>query len=125
VQWRQLTPAYRYRSFLCAVKGVCSLAGAQPNTWLIGLATVFVTVLGFYLRLGWAEWCFVLSAVFMVWLAETFNTAIEVLTDLVSPEHHPLAGKAKDIAAGAVLIAVVYSLFVAGIIFAPKIWALA
>jgi diacylglycerol kinase (ATP) len=54
-------------------------------------------------------------------MAEAFNTALEFLTDLASPEPHPLAGKAKDVAAGAVLIAAIMAVIIGVIIFLPKI----
>ena len=59
----------------------------------------------------------------MVLSLEAMNTAIEYLTDLVSPGIHPLAGKAKDVAAAAVLIAAIGAIVVAGIIFLPRIFA--
>jgi diacylglycerol kinase (ATP) len=121
VELRQLTPARRWRSFMCALKGVGRLAAGQPNIWLIAAATVAAVLAGLCLRLNRLEWCFILSAIFLIWMAETFNTAIEALTDLVSPERQPFAGKAKDTAAGAVLIAVLYSLFVAALIFVPHL----
>jgi diacylglycerol kinase (ATP) len=49
------------------------------------------------------------------------NTALERLTDLVSPGFHPLAGMAKDIAAGAVLLAAVGAVLVGVILFGPRI----
>jgi len=48
------------------------------------------------------------------------NTAIEFLVDLVQPDHHPLAEKAKDIAAAAVLIAAIASVVIGVIVFLPK-----
>jgi diacylglycerol kinase len=53
--------------------------------------------------------------------AEMMNTAIENVVDLASPEQHPLAGKAKDIAAGAVLICAIISVFIGLLIFVPKV----
>lgn len=55
---------------------------------------------------------------------EALNTAIEHLTDLVSPDYHPLAGKAKDVAAAAVLIAAMGAAVAGGLIFLPKITVL-
>jgi diacylglycerol kinase len=121
VDLRQLTPARRWRSFVCALKGVGGVAANQPNIWLIAAATAGTVLAGLCLRINRIEWCFLFSAILLVWMAETFNTALEALTDLVSPEHSPLAGKAKDTAAGAVLIAVIYSLFVAALIFVPHV----
>ena len=87
-------------------------------------APVLVVGAGFYFRLSGLEWALVALAVAGVWSAELFNTAIETLTNLVSPGYHPLAGKAKDVAAGAVLLAALGALVVGGLVFGPKVWAL-
>ena len=65
-----------------------------------------------------------LVAIFFIWMAETFNGALEFVVDLVSPEFHPLAKKAKDAAAGAVLVAIFLSLGLARLILLPKFLAL-
>jgi diacylglycerol kinase (ATP) len=67
------------------------------------------------------EWCWMTLAIIGVWLAEALNTAIEFLTDLVSPEFHPLAGKAKDVAAGAVLIAAIGAVVIGMFVFGPHL----
>jgi diacylglycerol kinase (ATP) len=67
------------------------------------------------------EWCWMTLAIIGVWLAEALNTAIEFLTDLVSPEFHPLAGKAKDVAAGAVLIAAIGAGVIGMFVFGPHL----
>jgi diacylglycerol kinase (ATP) len=56
-----------------------------------------------------------------VWVAEALNTSIEYLVDLASPEIHPLAGKAKDVAAGAVLVAAIGSAVIGGLVFGPHL----
>ena len=63
-------------------------------------------------------------AIGAVWSAELLNTAVEALTDLVSPEYHALAGKAKDVAAGAVLVVAAGALVVGLLVFGPPLWAL-
>jgi diacylglycerol kinase len=88
------------------------------------VATVVVIGLGFYFALTATEWMMVALAVGTVWSAELVNTAIEALTDLVSPEYHPLAGKAKDVAAGAVLVTAIAALLVGLFIFGPRLLAL-
>jgi diacylglycerol kinase (ATP) len=67
------------------------------------------------------EWVAICMAMSLVWITEAFNTALEFLTDLCSPEYHPLAGKAKDVAAAAVLIAALFALATGLIVFIPKI----
>jgi diacylglycerol kinase (ATP) len=67
------------------------------------------------------EWCAVVLAIGAVWTAEAFNTALEALVDLASPENHPLAARAKDVAAGAVLCASISAVVVGAIVFLPKL----
>lgn len=93
----------------------------QHNAWLHAAATGIVGVLGFVLRLSTAEWCWIVLAVVSVWTAEALNTALEFLTDVASPEFHPLAEKAKDVAAGAVLIAAMGSLLIGILVMGPHL----
>lgn len=83
------------------------------------LASVLVFVMAFWFEVTRTEWCILVFCVGLVWMAEIFNTAIETLTNLVSPEPHPLAGKAKDLAAGAVLMASVTAAVIGLIVFVP------
>lgn len=107
-----------------AWQGLAYMLRTQPNAWFqIGLWIV-VTALGLALRLSAGEWCIAVLAMALVWITEGLNTAIEVVVDLASPERHALAGRAKDIAAGAVLVAVVAAAIVGLIIFGPRLWAL-
>lgn len=111
----------RLRSFGYAIAGIGTLIRTQANARIHLLATVVVVTLGFVLEVSRGEWCALLLAGGMVWLAEGMNTALEFLVDLVSPEHHPLAGKAKDVAAGAVLLAALFAAAVGLLIFLPRI----
>jgi diacylglycerol kinase len=69
--------------------------------------------------------CWLVLAIVGVWTAEALNTAFEFLTDLASPNFHPLAGKAKDVAAGAVLITAVGSVVIGALVLGPRVWELA
>ena len=82
-------------------------------------ATVLVIGLGFHLGITRLEWALIALAVAGVWTAELMNTAIETLTYLASPAYHPLAGKAKDVAAGAVLLAALGAAVVGALVFGP------
>ena len=66
---------------------------------------MLVVVAGAWLRLSLLGWAIVALAIALVLAAELANTAIEAVVDLVSPADHPLAKLAKDMAAGAVLLA--------------------
>jgi diacylglycerol kinase (ATP) len=111
----------RVRAFRDAGRGMLSLVRSQAHARFHLLATIAAVGLGFYAGLSRMEWCAVLAAIGLVWLAEAFNTAIEFLTDLVQPEQHPLAGKAKDVAAGGVLIASICAAVIGALVFVPKL----
>jgi len=93
----------------------------QHNAWLHALATLLVAITGFSLEISATEWCWIILAVVAVWSAEALNTAFEFLADVAQPDFHPLVEKAKDVAAGAVLIAAIGATIIATIIFLPKI----
>lgn len=93
---------------------------SQHNAWIHAVATGVVVAAGFGFGLARAEWCLVVLAIVSVWTAEALNTAFEFLCDVASPEHHPLVEKAKDVAAGAVLICAIGAAMVGGLIFIPK-----
>jgi diacylglycerol kinase (ATP) len=100
------------------------MIGTQHNAWIHATATVIVILASCYFRLTQAEWCFVVLAMVVVWTSEALNTAFEFLTDVASPEFHPLAEKAKDVAAGAVLIAAVGSVIIGLLVFVPHVLAM-
>ena len=112
----------RRRSFGHAFRGLAICFRTQANARLHALATVLAVALGFALKLVAWEWCAVVISIASVWAAECFNTALESIVDLVSPERQPLAGRAKDLAAGAVLAAAIGAAIVGALIFGPKLW---
>lgn len=95
----------------------------QHNAWIHAIATTVVAVAGVLFQLSRTEWCIIVLAVVAVWTAEALNTAFEFLTDMASPEFHPLAGKAKDVAAGAVLLAAIGAVIIGLFIFGPKVFS--
>jgi diacylglycerol kinase (ATP) len=111
----------RGRSFRYAARGIVALMRSQHNAWIHAGASVIVVVLGLGLGLSRMEWCFVVLAITVVWSAEAVNTAFEALCDLASPAPHPLVERAKDIAAGAVLIAAAGAAVVGLVVFVPHV----
>ena len=111
----------RVRSFGHAFRGLKVLLQTQHNARIHALATVLVVAAGALLRLSPAEWALIVLAIVCVWATEALNTAIEFLVDLASPELHPLAAKAKDVAAGAVLVAAIGSVIVGVLVFGPHV----
>lgn len=118
-----LTFTGRIRSLRCAFKGIWVMLATQHNAWIHAAATTMVVAAGFYFRLTKAEWSWIILAIVSVWTAEALNTAFEFLTDVASPEFHPLAEKAKDVAAGAVLITAIGSVLIGLVILGPYLLA--
>lgn len=98
------------------------LVSTQPNARIHLVATVVVVALAIAVGLSAGEWVAIILVIALVWTAEGFNTALESLCDLVSSEHDPLIGRAKDIAAAAVLISSIGAAVVGLIVFVPKLW---
>lgn len=111
----------RIKSFGYAFKGIASLLKKEHNAWIHCLAIFLVTGAGLYFDITHTEWCIVVLCFGFVLAAEGFNTAIERLVDLVSPDYHPIAGDVKDVAAGAVLICAIAAAVIGGIVFLPYI----
>jgi diacylglycerol kinase (ATP) len=112
----------QFRSFGYAFRGIYRSLATQVHLQFHALASCLVVLLAWYLGVSALEWCVLVLTIAAVWAAEIINTAIEHLTDLVSPNYHPLAERTKDAAAGAVLVLAIGAVVVAGIIFLPKIW---
>lgn len=111
----------RLKSISYAIKGIFILIKEEENARLHCFAGLVVVSAGWYFDVSSTEWCFLAGAIAAVFSAEAMNTAIENLTDLVSPDHHPLAGKTKDVAAGGVLLVSIGAAVIGSIIFLPKI----
>lgn len=112
----------RLDSFRFAFVGIGWLFRSQFNARAHLAAAIGVVAAGFYFEISNMEWCLIALSISSVLAAEAFNTALEGLTDLVSPHHHPLAGRVKDVAAGAVLLTAIGAATVGAIVFLPKIF---
>ncbi len=111
----------RIQSFRYASRGIRLMLRSQHNAWLHAIASCLVGILGGLLVLSAAEWCWIVLAVMAVWTAEALNTALEFLADVASPVFHPLVEKAKDVAAGGVLVAAVGSILIAFLVLGPHV----
>ena len=92
---------------------------SQHNAWVHAVATLVVVAVGLLAGLTRLEWFVLVLAIVAVWTAESLNTAFEFLCDVTSPEFHPLVEKAKDVAAGAVLITAIGATAIGLLVFAP------
>jgi diacylglycerol kinase len=111
----------RIDSFGYAFKGIATLLRTQPNARIHLTALIAVVAAGFFYKINTTEWCLIALASGAVLATEAVNTAIEFVVDLVSPQYHDLAGKAKDVAAAAVLLMAFGAIVVGLLIFLPKL----
>lgn len=109
------------RSFYYALRGIVHGVKRESHMRFHLVAATAVVCAGAGLGISRLEWCLVVMCIGSVIGAELVNTAIERLTDLASPHRHPLAGQAKDVAAGAVLVISIAAAMVGGLIFIPYI----
>lgn len=112
----------RLRSANHAFRGFIILLKTSHNFWAIIFFTILAVYLGFILNISNVEWILLVISFGIVFLAEAFNTAIEIDIDLTSPNYHPYARDTKDVSAGAVLISAFITIIVGLIIFLPKIF---
>lgn len=111
----------RIKSFSYALHGIRLLFSSQANARIHLFVALLVIIAGLLFRISTAEWLALIVCISLVIAMEAMNTAVEWLTDLVSPEYHPLAGKVKDVAAAAVLITVIGAVAAGLVIFIPRI----
>ena len=109
------------KSFLYAIRGIRFGVIDQPNLKIMIGVSLLVIIAGFYFRITSVEWCVLLLCIGLVVGLEMLNTAIESLVDLVTRERLPLAGRIKDIAAGAVMFVSTIAVIIGAIIFRKHI----
>ncbi|MBC1974799.1 diacylglycerol kinase family protein [Listeria booriae] len=110
------------KSFIHAVTGVKTAILEERHMRVHITAGMIVVICGVFFKVTKIEWLFLLLSIFNVLTFEMINTAIERAVDVATEEFHPYAKKAKDVAAGAVLLASICSAVVGLIIFIPKLF---
>ncbi|MFQ5921856.1 MAG: diacylglycerol kinase family protein [Anaerolineales bacterium] len=114
-------PTSLAESFRNAFSGISHVLRTQRNARIhLGITTA-VVLLGAWLRLEISQWVPLIIAAALVWTSEFINTAVEAAVDLMSPQEHPLAGIAKDVSAGAVLLAAATAVVVGILILGPPL----
>jgi diacylglycerol kinase len=111
------------KSFVYALRGIFASLAEQRNLKVQLLVALITVGAGFYFDISSTEWALVLLTIGLVIGLEMLNTAIEKVVDLVTQEWDPLAGKAKDMAAGAVLVASIIAVIVGVIVFRKYLFA--
>ena len=113
---RTFIDSYRY-----AIQGVFTVFQGERNMRSHTLSTIAVLLISLFLPLNLYEWLWILLVCFLVLVMEVWNTVVENIVDLVSPDYHPLAKKIKDMAAAAVLLTSFFSIVTGVVILVPKI----
>lgn len=113
---KRLTNSFKY-----AFEGILQAYVGEQNLKIHTVIAVLVIIFGFILKISYTEWLVCLVLIGLVLMAEFFNTSIEYLVDLASPEVHPLAKATKDTASAGVLMMAIISAIIGLIIFVPKL----
>lgn len=113
----------RANSFRFAFAGIGYVLGSQHNAWIHAVVTVAVIVLALWLRTPATDWAILALTITVVWVAEFINTAIEAAVDLATTKDQRAARIAKDVAAGAVLLAALGAIIVGLLILGPPLIA--
>lgn len=108
--------------FRCAVEGIAEALATQRHLRIHVVVAALVTLFGILLRLSRVDLALLLMAIALVVIVELLNSAVELAVDLASPTLHPIARRAKNIAAGAVLIAAFASAVIGVITLAPPLF---
>ncbi len=111
----------RLRSILFSLRGILILIKTEKSIQVQVIIAIFITLVGWYFSLSTMEWIAQCIVIGLVITAESLNTAIEKIADFIHPDYHKKIGSIKDVSAGAVGLAAIISLVVAGIIYIPKI----
>jgi len=109
------------KSFRCASEGLIYVLRQERNARLHLLAALLTILLGIWLDLSNTEWALISLAIAMVFVGEMFNTVVEVSIDMITVDEHPLAKVAKDVAAGAILLASLAAAIIGALIFVPHL----
>lgn len=119
VKTSKIKPGGFKKSCKRAVKGIVYSFKTEKHLRIHFFMAVLVVLLGLFFRIARVDWLFIIYAIGSVITAELFNTSLERLVDLKEPSYHPLAGLAKDIASGAVLVTAVQAVIIGLLVFIP------
>ena len=108
-------------SFNYAIEGLTSALQNEKHMKFHILSAILIVILAILTNASKVEILLVSISVAFVIITELINTAVEALVDLISPERHPLAKLAKDVAAGAVLVAAINAICVGYLLFYDKL----
>ncbi len=111
----------RVESFKYALNGLKIVFIEEHNARIHLIVSLIVIACGFIFHISTVEWIIICFAIGLVISMEIINSAIENLSDFVSPEYHKLIKKVKDLSAAAVLVCTISSVVIGILVFLPKI----
>jgi diacylglycerol kinase len=116
-EWEKFIAGFGY-----AFSGLWYALRTQRNARVHAVIALLAITMGIALHISVVEFAMIFVAITGVFIAEMFNTVIEICVDLASPEYHPLAKVAKDVAAGAVLLNAILAVIIGLFVFGPHLW---
>jgi diacylglycerol kinase len=114
----------RLKSFKNAFSGIPGLLRYEHNARIHLFILIIVLLAGLFLRITSSDWIAIVFASGLVFISECFNTAVEYLSDVVSPEYNEKIKRAKDVAAAGVLISAIIAVIIGVIVFLPYMYKL-
>lgn len=120
-EYSMITSPNRIQSFGYALAGWLYMLRYQKNTRIMSVASIAVMALALWLQVDFMGLAALIMTTTLVWMAEFLNAAVEAVVNLASPDYHPMAKVAKDVAAAAVLLGVVASVLVGGLVLGPPL----
>jgi len=118
-EWAKFIAGFRF-----AFSGLWYALRTQRNARIHVCIAILAILMGVVLHISAVEFALIFVAITGVFIAEMFNTVLELCIDLASPDYHPLAKIAKDVAAGAVLLSAMLSVVIGLFVFGPHLWKL-
>jgi diacylglycerol kinase len=119
--YSMITSPNRVESFGYALAGWLYMLRYQKNTRIMSVASIAIFIVAFWLQIDPVGWAILILTVTAVWMAEFLNAAVEAVVNLASPEFHPMAKVAKDVAAGAVLLCAVAAFLIGLLLLGPPL----
>lgn len=120
-EYSPATSPNRLNSLSYAIAGWLYMLRRQKNTRIQAAASVAVVILAAWLQIDALRWAILILTITIVWMAEFLNAAVEATVNLATQELHPMAKVGKDVAAAAVLLGVVSSVFIGLLLLGPPL----
>jgi len=111
-----------HESFRHAAEGLFYVLREERNARLHVISALIVLLVSAWLGLSAIEWALIIACIALVFVGEMLNTVVELTIDLIMPDENPLAKCAKDVAAGAILIASFTAAVTGLLVLCPKLW---